>query len=348
MDAKVRVLVVDDSAFASGVISKILASSQHMDVVGIARDGIEALEKVKDLKPDVVTLDVAMPRMDGIATLGCIMSECPTPVVMLSALTGENTHATIEALEMGAVDFFLKPSALNPAGRDDTALDLLSKVQMAAKVPVSVLRSRARVGRARRSRQPVKTRSRVPRKVVVIGSSTGGPRALTHVIPELPADIPAAILLVQHMPPGFTRSLAERLDSESEISIKEAEEGDGLNNGQALLAPGGYHMVVNKRNKIALNQDPPVCGVRPSVDVTMESVASVYGASSLGIVLTGMGSDGTNGADSIKKAGGKVAVEHESTCAIYGMPRNVIEAGCADIVVPLHRMADELARLCRE
>ena len=345
--SKIKVLIVDDSVFARTTISRNLGSDPSIEVVGYARDGVEAVEKVKALKPDVVTLDVVMPRMDGLTALGRIMSECPTPVVMLSALTGEQTKATILALEMGAADFLLKPTVLSPAWRDGMAMDLISKIKMAATISVSNLGPIARP-----NNQPTRknvergSRSVAGGKVVVIGCSTGGPRALAELIPGIPKDLPAAILVVQHMPPGFTTSLAARLAQLSEVRVKEAEAGDRLNNGQVLLAPGGYHMVVSKRRVIELNQEPPVCGVRPSVDVTMESVAKVCGAGSLGVVLTGMGSDGTHGAESINKAGGKVAVEHESTCVVYGMPRSVVTAGGANSVVPLGVMADEIVRMC--
>ena len=346
MKERVRVLVVDDSAFARSTISKTLNSDPQIEVVGVARDGIEALEQVKNLKPSVVTLDVTMPRMDGLAALGRIMAECPTPVVMLSAQTGEQTHATIEALELGAVDFFLKPSVISPAGSSDMASDLLAKVKMAATVSAIRLRPRARSISSMNRFESRNGRTRVKDKVLVIGASTGGPRALSQVIPDIPMDIPAAILIVQHMPAGFTRSLSERLNQASHINVKEAEEGDSLENGTALLAPGGYHMVVDKSGKIVLNQDPLVCGVRPSVDVTMESVVKAYGAATRGVVLTGMGSDGTKGATLIRNAGGEIVVEHESTCAVYGMPRSIVESGNADKIIPLSEVAEEIARMC--
>lgn len=347
MNERVRVLVVDDSAFARSTISKMLNTDPQIEVVGVARDGIEALEQVKSLKPSVVTLDVTMPRMDGLTALGHIMAECPTPVVMLSALTGEQTHATIEALELGAVDFFLKPSAISPAGSDGTgSSDLMAKVKMAATVPAIRLRPRARSLSNKKRVESRNGHTRVKSKVLVIGASTGGPRALSQIIPEIPEDIHAAILIVQHMPAGFTRSLSERLNNASQIKVKEAEEGDSLAVGTALLAPGGHHMVVEKSGKIVLNQNPLVCGVRPSVDVTMESVAQAYGAATRAVVLTGMGSDGTTGAALIRKAGGEVVVEHESTCAVYGMPRSIVESGNANKIVPLSEVAEEIIRMC--
>ena len=348
MKERVRVLVVDDSVFARNAITKSLETDPEIEVVGTASDGINAVEQVKALKPDVVTLDVSMPRMDGLAALNQIMSECPTPVVMLSALTGQNTHTTVEALEKGAIDFFLKASTLNPASRNGEASELLAKVKIAAKVPVARLLTASKTRLIQAGNRRVRTSKNARRKILVIGSSTGGPKALAELMPQLPADLPAAILMVQHMPAEFTRSLAERLDHTSEIRVREAKKGDSVEYGTALMAPGGYHMVVKNSGAIDLNQGPMICGVRPSVDVIMKSVAERYGNICLGVILTGMGSDGTEGARQIRLQGGKVAAEHESTCAVYGMPRSVIESGNADTVAPLHGLADEIIKMCNE
>ena len=208
------------------------------------------------------------------------------------------------------------------------------------------IRSVASWNRTHRVTRPAKVqRPGRLNKLVVLGTSTGGPKALADLIPALPGDLPACILLVQHMPPVFTKSLADRLNQASEIRVKEAEEGDKIEPGTILLAPGGYHMTLEKNGTIALNQSPPVCGVRPAVDVTMQSVSPLYRSSTLAVVLTGMGADGTNGAASIKAAGGEVVVEAESTCAIYGMPKSIVDAGYADHVVPLNKMAQKIASL---
>lgn len=339
MESIIKVLVVDDSAFARHVISKQIQTDARFVVADHAKDGREALEKIKTVRPDVVTLDIEMPNMDGLTALERIMAECPTPVVMLSTLTGQGTKATIRALELGAVDFFLKASAVNPTGMDGTT-DLIAKLKIAARVkvfkpleqgqvPVPVLKPRS------------KTRT-AARRVVVIGSSTGGPRALYQLVPLLPEDLPAAVLVVQHMPPGFTKSLADRLDQLSAIRIKEAEAGDSLHDGHAYMAPGGYHMVLKNNGCIDLNQSPTVCGVRPAVDVTMASAVAVYSSSVTGVVLTGMGSDGTKGSGLIKQAGGYNIVEDESTCTIFGMPNSVIQAGNADYVYPITEIAGRI------
>ncbi len=338
---RVRVLVVDDSAFARWVISGKLRSDPRVQVVGFAGDGIEALQKTIALRPDVLTLDVQMPRMDGLTALGRIMSECPTPVVMVSSVTAEDAAPTIEALGLGAVDFFLKPSTASPVGSSGESADLVAKVLQAANARVSTSTPAVALQRHRSPRR----RSGSLHSVIVIGSSTGGPKALCRLTPLLPAGIPAAILIVQHMPAGFTRSLAERLDATSQIEVKEAASGDVLQTGKALVAPGNSNMVVTRAGEIVLNQDSSLCGIRPSVDVTMESVARVYGRDSIAVVLTGMGSDGTRGAARIKASGGGVLVEDESTCTVFGMPKSVLESGNADEVLPLPRIADGIMRL---
>ena len=363
MTQQIKVLIVDDSAFARSIIVKKLRVDPAIEVIGVAIDGIDALDKIKSLKPNVVTLDVSMPRMDGLTALEQIMAECPTPVIMLSALTGEQAPATLSALELGAVDFFLKPSVLSPAGLDKQPDELAEKVKVAAQIDLAKIRRRlprkpkivlakdsakpggskeqSEVGKAGRPRK-----GRYQGKVLVIGSSTGGPKALAELIPELPPDLPVPVLVVQHMPSGFTRSFAERLDHTSALTVKEAEAGDTLEVGTVFLAPGDHHMVVTSSGRISLNQDPAVWGVRPSLDVTMNSLVHHYGGQVMGVVLTGMGSDGSRGAAQIKEKGGMVAVEHESTCAVYGMPRCVVENGNADKVVPLPEMAEEIVRMC--
>jgi two-component system chemotaxis response regulator CheB len=352
MTDQIRVLTVDDSAFARLIIARRLGSDPELKVVGVAIDGVDALAKMRSLRPDVVTLDVEMPNLDGLTTLERIMAECPTPVVMLSRLTDEDTDTTIRALEAGAVDFILKPSYAD-AGFSTMTERLAEKVKLAAKVDVRRLTAMSSA-RGRQHHPQVSapprwtraTRRTSPAKVVVIGSSTGGPRALHELIPGLPGDIPACILLVQHMPPGFTKSLANRLAGFSQIEVKEAETNDGLRAGLALVAPGDYHLSVSSGDNIRLTREPPRHGLRPAVDVTMEAAARIYRDRCIGVILTGMGSDGRDGATTIKRLGGRVIVQDESTSAVYGMPRSVIEAGYADKVVPLPQMAREILERC--
>jgi two-component system chemotaxis response regulator CheB len=342
---KIRVLVVDDSGYVVAVVSRRLNADPSIEVVGSAANGREAIEKVKELKPDVVTMDVVMPYMDGIEALKIIMAECPTPVVMLSAVTSENAEITIKALELGAVDFYLKPSAMQPGGtskKDDT---LIRKIKVAAaSQPVAMSNALA-------DQQPVPLRKHPENteydKLVVIGASTGGPRALMKVIPALPADLPASYLIVQHMPPLFTRSLSERLAQVSQIDVTEARDGSTLCQGSALLAPGDFHMLVTPSRKITLNQEPTVLGVRPSINVTMKSAASIFGKSVVGVILTGMGTDGTEGASLIKQSGGKIMAQDESTSAVYGMPQSVFKTGYVDKVLPLPEIAAGIVEACK-
>ncbi len=346
----IRVLVVDDSAFMRFTIGKFLNEAEGISVLGSARDGEEALELIQKLNPDVITLDVEMPHMDGLTTLREIMARFPRPVVMLSSLTSEGAMETVQALTIGAVDFITKPETkANMASIMD---DIVSKVRKAAQAHVSP-RPKMLPPRPGFPGTPLLPFDKPPKvkfsrpmksddKVLVIGASTGGPRALNVVVPEINADIPAAVLIIQHMPVGFTRSLAERLDTVSKLIVKEAAPGDALEVGRALVAPGGFHMVLDSENKIALNQSPPVHGVRPSVDVTMTSVVQRFNDAVVGVVLTGMGSDGTNGSMLIHSAGGWVIAEAESTSVVWGMPRSVFEAGAASEVVPLPEVVEAI------
>ncbi len=334
----IRVLVVDDSAFMRFAITKHLNESNGLLVVGSARDGIEALELIPKFNPDVVTLDVEMPRLDGLGTLRRIMAEFPRPVIMLSSLTTEGARETVQALTAGAVDFVSKPT--NKANIDTVMDDVVLKIRRAARARVYAIpgemAEKSTNGSARgRSVRAMRTTD----KIVVIGSSTGGPRALNTVIPQLPANLPAAVVIVQHMPVGFTRSLAERLDSLSQLGVKEAAPGDRPEIGRALLAPGGFHMVLDREGQVTLNQNPTVHGVRPAIDVTMISIAQRYGASTISVILTGMGSDGTNGSALVHSMGGYVIAEAESSSVVWGMPRSVYEAGVTNLVVPLPEVA---------
>ena len=348
MENRIRAFIVDDSGFVIASVKKKLEADPEIEVVGSARDGKEAIEKIRTLRPDVITLDVIMPEMDGLAVLEQVMAWQPTPVVMLSALTSEGAETTIRALELGAADFFLKPSILHPTGNDATGDTLIEKVKRAATSKMKPFGMTQPTQITRQVRKTVSNGLHLPPQkcpVIVIGSSTGGPLALMQLIPALPKDFPAAILIVQHMPPLFTKSLSERLCHASQIKVEEACDGSTIEAGQALLAPGSYHMVAGKGNCVMLNQAPPVLGVRPSIDVTMKSVVEVNDTPVLGVVLTGMGSDGTLGASYIKAAGGKIIAQDESTCAVYGMPQSVVKAGYADKVLPLPQIAPEVIQM---
>ena len=336
----IRVLVVDDSAFMRLTISNALNSIPNITIVGTARNGVEALELIPKLNPNVITLDVEMPQMDGLTTLRRIMNDFPRPVVMLSSLTKEGASETVHALTIGAVDFIAKPtSKANLSAIED---ELVSKVIRAAQTKVYPASRQRRTARPAVSiKKVIEKQTRMLRsseKVLVIGASTGGPRALSSILTKLPKDIPAAILIVQHMPVGFTAQLAERFDRNSQIKVKEAEEGDQLEVGLAIVAKGGFHMVLDAEGKVSLSQAPTVHGVRPAVDVTMTAVAERFGKRSVGVVLTGMGRDGTNGAMLIHAAEGKVIAESQESSVVWGMPRSVVESGAADEVVPLEKM----------
>lgn len=342
--APVRILVVDDSAFMRYTLSRRLSEIEGFHVVGSAHDGKEALDLLTVLKPDVITLDVEMPHMDGLTTLRQIMATRPTPVIMVSSLTTEGARETIQALTWGAVDFIAKPAS--KANIEVIVEELTAKIRRAANARVYPIPSAVVQKESASPEQPQKkVRQRRERdKVVVIGASTGGPRALQTVVSQLSASLPASFLIVQHMPVGFTRSLAERLNAVSELTVKEAEPGDVLENGKALVAPGGFHMVLDANGQIALNQNPTVHGVRPAIDVTLLSVAEKFGSAMVAVILTGMGKDGTNGASLVHSLGGKVIAEDESTCVVWGMPRSVWEAGVADEICPVYEVAGAIER----
>ncbi|NTV51547.1 MAG: chemotaxis response regulator protein-glutamate methylesterase [Candidatus Firestonebacteria bacterium] len=350
MDAlrKIRVLVVDDSAFMRKAIRNILNSSKDMEVVATARDGLDAIKKVTDYQPDVITLDIEMPRLEGLQTLGYIMSECPTPVVMLSAYTESGGVTTMKALEYGAVDFVCKPSGPISLDLDKVEQELIAKVRTASQVDVRRLSFVDIERLVKGPTLPLAAPSE--RQAVVIATSTGGPRALYEIIPRLPADLPAPVLVVQHMSQGFTKSLADRMDVACALNVKEAEEGEEVKVGRVYIAPGNYHMAVfreGNREFIRLNQEPPRHSVRPSADVTLETAAKVYGANCLGVVLTGMGHDGAAGAKAVKLAGGQVVVQDEPTSVVFGMPKSAIDAGAADVILPLPDIAEEIVRRVR-
>ena len=355
MENPIRVLVVDDSAFMRFTIVKRISESPYINVVGSAKDGMEALELIPKLNPDVITLDVEMPRLDGLSTLKQIMEKFPRPVIMLSSLTKEGALETVQALTYGAVDFIAKPDL--KANMAAILEEVESKIINAAKAKVKTIRRQSvptlTQEKARKDAQAKKEALHHRNvtsndKIVVIGSSTGGPRALNTLVPELPIDPEAAYVIIQHMPVGFTRSLADRLNINSNLYVKEAEPGDQLKIGQVLLAPGGFHMVFDKTGTVSLNQNPPMHGVRPAVDVTLLSIAQNFGKQIISVTLTGMGSDGTTGASLVNSSGGIVLTEAEESCVVWGMPRSVYEAGIADKVVNLNDMATEIIRSIKE
>ena len=396
----IRILIADDSAFMRKVLTDLFKAQPDFEVVGTAINGRDAVEKVKKYHPDLLTLDVQMPVMDGLDALAVIMEIAPMPVVMLSSLTKEGTDETIRALSLGAVDFISK--AGGSISRIDTIEeDILAKCRAAAKANVRSAMKGTRAAELAEKERRAKEKSEPPRmrhvelkartnpfaakpaaeekktnpfghrenpllqkrrqvltphaqaapnvkasgagssKLVAIGTSTGGPQALQSVITRLPGDLPCGVVVVQHMPPGFTKSLANRLDSLSKVSVKEAEDGDVIEPGHVYIAPGNYHMRVaseGSKRKIVLSQDPPVGNHRPAVNVLYDSVAPV-GKNLVAVIMTGMGCDGTEGMKKIKAQGGYSIAQDESTSVVYGMPKSVVDAGLADEVRPVTDIA---------
>ena len=344
----VKVMIVDDSAFMRFAITQQLNEHPEIQVIGTASNGKEALKLIPELQPDVITLDIEMPQMNGLTTLSRIMADFPRPVIMFSSLTKEGAAETIQALLLGAVDFSAKPE--NRTDIREVMKDVISKILCAAKAKVRKIARRpaAQIALAQSNFSDKQTqlyRKHTP--VVLIGSSTGGPGALSEIVPALPASFPSPVLIVQHMPAGLTRSLADRLNSISALKVKEAEQGDQLMVGQVLVAPGGFHMVVNENGQIMLNQKAAVHGVRPAVDVTLTALVQRFGKNVVAVILTGMGSDGTHGAALLHGDGGYVIAEHESTCVVWGMPRSVFEAGAASAVLPRPQIAAALEAAVR-
>jgi len=350
----VRALVVDDSAANREAITDILESSPYITVAGTAGDGEEAIERVVRLRPDIITLDLEMPRMDGFTFLRWLMKSAPIPVVVISSRSDD--RSVLRALEFGAVDFIAKP-VNQGEGLKDLKRDLVEKVKFFAGVEMSKVKSSVAIidsalretASERHLPPPPPASGRLSIDVVAIGASTGGPPALQAIITRLPRHFPAAVVISQHMPANFTKFFAERLDKLSEVEVKEAEAGDLLEPGRVLVAPGGYHMLFGRTEggvKAVLRQAGPQDKYVPSVDAMMKSAAANFGARVLGIVLTGMGNDGLSGMGLIKGMGGPTLAESKETAVIYGMPKEVIEAGIADKAVPLGKMASEIIKAC--
>ncbi len=341
----IKVMIVDDSALIRKLLSDILSLDKSIEVVGIARNGRDALDKIERFKPDVITLDVEMPIMDGLTALKKIVAKHKIPVIMISTLTQKGADLTLKALEEGAVDFLHKPTDIFTLNQSKIREDIIGKVKAAAKASVKDVEPYRPTKKIKNKRTFNINRQKSFNTILAIGTSTGGPRALQTILPEIPADIDAAIVIVQHMPPKFTKSLANRLNDTCDINVKEAEEGDILEKGWVYIAPGDYHMRVLRENAnlvIRLNQEPQVMGLRPTVDILMESVAKINNYSKVGIILTGMGSDGARGIIEMKKAKAFTISQDEETSVVYGMPKAAIETDCIDEVLPLNRIANKI------
>ncbi len=340
-------MVVDDSAFMRKLIGEILSKQSDIDVVQTARNGADALEKLEQFEVDVITLDVEMPILGGLETLQQIMATRPIPVVMLSSVTKRGSDITMKALSYGAVDFLPKPSGAISLDLDTIGDALVNKVRGAyqaklMKPQVQVHLDKTHLDKPYSSSPSFAGASNL---VIVIGSSTGGPRALEQVFLALPADLRAGIVVIQHMPKGFTRSFAERLNTLSHVYVKEAENGDRIENGKALIAPGNFHMEVDNGKRIRLNQNPPVQFLRPNIDVTMLCLPPLFGKRMIGVILTGMGRDGATGMAAIKQAGGLAIAQDKASSTIYSMPRVIFEEGLADYVLPIDRIGESIVKL---
>jgi two-component system chemotaxis response regulator CheB len=334
----IDVLIVDDSFFMRTVLSDIISADSELRVIGSASNGKEALELIPKLKPDIVTLDIEMPVIGGLSTLEEIMKTNPIPVIMISALTQEGAKSTIDALDMGALDYIAKPS--NSTQITTIKKELIDKLKTYSKIKVQSRKKK------NENRKKVTTSLRNSNKIITIGASTGGPTALNEVLSGLPKDIPPT-MVVQHMPQYFTKYFARRLDKLASFEVKEAEEGDRLEEGLCLLAPGNWHMNVTKTNRIHLHKGPPMYNLRPTVDEMMISAAEIYGKRTLGVILTGMGEDGKKGMSKIKQNNGVNIAQDRETSVVFGMPKAAIDAGVVDVVLPLEKISNEIIDRCR-
>lgn len=361
--AKIKVLVVDDSAVVRGLLSRAINSQPDMTVIAVASDPIAAIERLKASTPDVLTLDVEMPRMDGLQFLEKLMRIRPLPVVMVSSLTARGAEVTMRALELGAVDFVAKPDAGDAGNLAAYAEEVADKVRAAAAARVSRRTGRAPIGdrtlppsgaalaHAARGAAPPAARSAGPAsdKTIVIGASTGGVEALREVLMPLPDDMPP-ILIAQHMPGGFTRTFAQRLDTQCRIRVKEADDGELLAHGSAYIAPGDWHLLVERKQgrlAIRLSDGPPVNRHRPSVDPLFRSAAQTAGTKCIGVMLSGMGADGAQAMLELRQKGAHNIAQDEASCVVFGMPKQAIAAGAVHDVLPLRSISARLVELSR-
>ena len=353
----VRVLVVDDSGFFRRRVTEMLESDPRLEVVGAAVDGQDAIDKTLSLKPDVITMDIEMPVMDGITALKRIMSRQPTPTLMFSSLTTDGAQATLDALDAGAVDYLPKRFEDISRDRDEAKKMLCERVYSVGnkrKAPSPSLRPSARPATAARAtaaapaaRPTLVPSQRGPVKLVAIGTSTGGPVALQEVLTQLPASFPVPLILIQHMPGSFTGAFAQRLDQQCAISVKEAQDGDVLEAGKALLAPGGKQMMLEARGpvvRVRVQESAPEQNYKPCVDISFTSAAKAFPGKVLGVILTGMGADGREGARTLKQGGSEIWAQDEASSVIYGMPAAVAEAGLVSQILPLSEIGAAITK----
>lgn len=352
---KIRVLIVDDSALMRTLISDILKSDPRIEIIGMARDGKDAIEQVKRLRPDIVTMDVEMPNMDGLEALEEIMKTNPLPVIMVSSVTQEGAETTMKALALGCVDFIGKPSGSISLNIKTIGQELIDKVIAASTARVRPLggmlsRPGTILPHAPDFRRMLPPSLPKRRDIVAIAASTGGPMALNDLIPKLPKNFPVPIVITQHMPKEFTPSFAKRLNSASQLEVVEGFSGLTLKPGRVVIAPGGSHLIVKRRSGTAicdLSDAPPVLSVKPAANIMFLSVADEYGGNVLCVILTGMGRDGTDGATTLHRLGAYVIAESQKTCVVYGMPKAAADAGIVDEVLPLNEIPDAMVRIVK-
>ena len=356
----IKVLIIDDSAFMRKSLTLMLESDKEIRVIATARDGNDGIEKISKLKPDIVTLDVEMPEMDGLTALKIIMEKMPLPVLMVSSLTTEGAQATMQAFDLGAVDFISKDLASLSTNIKNIKGELIEKIKQIARSRLVQTRFRMRrlvqstrekKGQLRPLARPISFESVAPDlQAVVVGISTGGPEALNKLIPKIPEAFPVGMAIVQHMPPHFTRSLAERLDSISKVRVKEAESGDIVERGKILIAPGGRHMTFKNDGSLVttvISDEPANALYRPSADIMMKSAVTSFRGPLLGVIMTGMGKDGLEGLKEIKASGGYVIAQDEESCIVYGMPQAALDEGVVDSMVSLDNIATAFQRFTK-
>ena len=348
---RTRVLVIDDSALMRQLLTQIIQSDPTMEVVGAAPDPYVAWEKIQLLRPDVLTLDVEMPRMDGVTFLERLMRLHPMPVVMVSTLTEKGCETTLSALELGAVDYVTKPKLNVRDGTAQLSGELLSKLRAAAQARVRRRAPRPKGEAVKKAPRvaPLERIHSLTHKVLAIGASTGGTEAVREVVSRLPVNAPPTVMVL-HMPPRYTRSYAQRLDQACHVDVREARDGDALRPGLVLLSPGSHHMEVKRSGasySVRLLDTPPVNHHRPAVDVLFRSVAKELGKNAVGVILTGMGQDGAHGLAEMKKAGAGTVAQDEETSVVFGMPREAIALGCVDVVAPIQEVAESALKLMR-
>lgn len=334
----IDVLIVDDSAFMRKVLSDILSEDPEINVLETASNGDEAINKTSLLRPDVITMDVEMPKLDGINTVKRIMKNYPTPIIMISAYTKKGAYKTIEALEAGAVDFVEKPGGTISLKIRNVKQEILEKVKIAKDVNLPGLKRKNSKIKWSNLKTEIKT-------LIIIAASTGGPQSIYVLLSQLPKNFPSSIIIIQHMPEGFTNAFAKRLNEKCKIKVKEAKNDDTLKEGEALIAPGGFHLELDNNNKIKLNKKFPFHGIRPSADITMSSASDAFNGKIIGIILSGMGKDGSIGIRNIKRKGGIIIAQNKESSIVHGMPKAAFDTGFVDHVLPLSKITSKLSEI---